>query len=40
MEGLRMMNGGMPAIACCMGLKRTRPQGIPKDAFMSSLTIL
>ena len=35
MEGLRMMKGGMPAIACCMGLERPRPPGMPKDACWS-----
>ena len=32
MHGLRMINGRIPAIACCMGLKRPHPPGMPKDA--------
>ena len=31
MNGFRMMNGGMSAIACCMGLKISLSQVIPND---------
>ena len=31
MHGLIMMNGGMPAISWCIGLKRPWPPGMPKD---------
>ena len=32
MDFLRMINGVIPSISCCMGLKRSWPPGVPKDA--------
>ena len=34
-DGLIMMNGGMPAISWCMGLKMPWLPGMPKDACWS-----
>ena len=32
MEGLNIIKVGMPSIACCMGMKRPCPTGMPKGA--------
>ena len=39
MEGLRTMHGGIPSIACYMGIKRPRPPDIRKDACWSFMNI-
>ena len=31
MDNLRTINGGILAIACCLGLKKPRLPGMPKD---------